>query len=138
MTEQDCKDCQVSAVTLKRVSLLGIVLFITIPSTFMTLQNNTFSTFEKILLLIFFLTGFLLAFRSCHLFFDSQLLKNLGTKKMTLTDVDQIVLRIFRKNIQGKTVEVRIKSCNKLVKGFFVLLVLHLLCYVGALVFFGF
>jgi hypothetical protein len=138
MTEQDCQNCQVAAITLKRISLLGIALFITIPSTFMTLQNNTFSTFEKGLLLTFFLTGLLLAIRTCHLFFDSQLLKNLGNKKMTLTDVDQIVLRIFRKNIQGKTVEVRIKSCNKLVKGFFVLLVMHLLCYIGVLVFFVF
>ncbi|TRX38030.1 hypothetical protein FNW52_03770 [Flavobacterium sp. ZT3R18] len=138
MSEQDCKECQVAAVALKGVSLLGVVLFITIPTTFMMLQNHTLSTFEKGFFMFFLLTGLLFGFRSWHLYFDSRLLKSLGNKKLSLSDVDQIVIRLFRKNIQGKTIQVRIKSCYKLVKGFLVLLVLHLLCYSGVIVLFLF
>jgi hypothetical protein len=134
MTEQDCKECQVAAVALRGTSLLGLLLFFTIPSAFFMLDSHSLNTFGKGLFAVFLLTGLLFGLRSLHLYFDSQLLKNLGSKKLSLSDVDQIVLRLFRKNIQGKTVEVRIKSCYKLAKGFFVLLILHLLCYCGLIV----
>jgi hypothetical protein len=135
MTEQDCKQCQVAAVALRGISILGLLLFCTIPSAFFMFDSHSLHPFEKGLFAFFLLTGLLFGLRSWHLYFDSQLLKNLGNKKLSLSDVDQIVLRLFRKNIQGKTVEVRIKSCYKLVKGFYVLLVLHLLCYIGVIVF---
>lgn len=130
MTEQDCKECKAAAVALKGISLLGFVLFITIPSIFMMYQNFTFTIVEKVLFVFFILTSLLFGLRSWHLYFDSQLLKNLGNKKLSLYDVDQIVLRLFGKNIQDKTVEIRIKSCYKLAKGFFVLLALHLVCVI--------
>jgi hypothetical protein len=134
MSEQDCKECQVAAVALKSVSILGFLLFFTIPSAFFMVQNHTLNTFEKGFFMFFLLTGLLFGLRSWHLYFDSQLLKSLGNKKLSLSDVDQIVMRLFRKNIQDKTIQVRIKSCYKLVKGFFILLVLHLLCYSGVIV----
>jgi hypothetical protein len=134
MSEQECNECQVAAVALKGVSFLGVVLFITIPTTFIMLQNHTLNTFEKGFFMFFLLTGFLFGFRSWHLYFDSLLLKNLGNKKLSLSNVDQIVMHLFRKNIQDKTIQVRIKSCYKLVKGFFALLVFHLLCYIGVIV----
>lgn len=136
MSEQDCKQCQVAAVALRGISILGLLLFCTIPSAFFMFHgNNSLHPFEKGLFAFFLLTGLLFGLRSWHLYFDSQLLKNLGNKKLSLSDVDQIVLRLFNKNIQSKTVEVRIKSCYKHVKVFFVLMVLHLLCYVGVLLF---
>ena len=138
MSEQDCKECQMTAVALKGVSLLGVLLFITIPTTFWMVQNHTLNTFEKGFFMFFLLTGLLFGFRSWHLYFDSRLLKSLADKKLSLSDVDQIVMRLFRKTIEGKTIEVRIKSCYKLIEGFFVLLVLHLLCYSGAIVLFLF
>jgi hypothetical protein len=135
MSEQDCKQCQVAAVALRGISILGLLLFCTIPSAFFMFHSHSLHPFEKGLFAFFLLTGLLFGLRSWHLYFDSQLLKNLGNKKLSLSDVDQIVLRLFNKNIQSKTVEVRIKSCYKLVKGFYVLMVLHLLCYIGVLLF---
>jgi hypothetical protein len=129
MSEQECKECQIAAIALKGVSLLGLVLFITIPTTFIMVQNHALVAFEKGVLFFFLLTGLFSGIRFWHLYFDSRLLKHLGDKKMALSDVDQIVLRLFYKSIQDKTVEDRIKSCYKLAKGFFMLLGLHLVCY---------
>jgi hypothetical protein len=131
MSEQDYKECQAAAVALKGVSILGVLLFLTIPSAFFMIQNQVLNTFEKGVFVIFLFTGLYFGFRSWHLYFDSLLLKNLGTKKLLLSDVDQIIMSLFRKNIQEKTIQVRIKSCYKLANGFFILLILHLLSYGG-------
>lgn len=131
MTEQDCKECKATAVALKGVSILGFMLFVTIPMIFIMTQNHILITLEKVIFVLCLLTGFICGIRSWHLYFDSQLLKKLGNKNLSLSDVDQIVMRLFGKNIQNKTVEVRIKSCYKLAKGFFVLLALHLVFCIG-------
>ncbi|MBC5837409.1 hypothetical protein [Flavobacterium muglaense] len=134
MSDQDCKECLVAAIVLKKVSLLGLLVFITIPTVCIMVQDHAFNTLEEVVFVVFLLTGFLFGLRSGHLNFDSRLLKSLGDRTRSLSDVDQIVMRLFRKNIQGKTIQVRITSCYKLVKGAFVLLVLHLLCYGGLVI----
>jgi len=136
MSEQECKESQIAAIALKGVSLLGVVLLITIPTTFIMVQNHGLNVVQKMIFVLCLLSGFLSGIRSWHLYFDSQLLKNIGDKKMSLSDVDQIVKPLFGKNIQGITIENRIKSCYKLVRGFYTLLCLHLFFFVVMIVFF--
>jgi hypothetical protein len=136
MTEQECKECQVAAVALKGISLLGLLVLLTVPSFLFFYNDCPSHSFKKIILVIFILTALLLAIRSWHLYFDSQLLKNLASKNLSLIDIDVIVLRLFRKTIKNKTINDRINSCYKLAKSFFVLLGLHLAGYLSMLIHF--
>jgi hypothetical protein len=138
MTEEERRECQVAAVTLQSISKLGLIVFLTIPIVFLLAQNHDLNSLENLLLLFFLFTGLLLGFRAWHIYFDSQLLKNIGTGNFELSDIDKSIYLLFRKKIQNKTLKIRIKSCYKLAKVFFLFLALHLICFLGIFIYFLF
>jgi len=136
MNELDRKECLKTSVALQKISLLGLVVFITIPSVFFLKSSCVLNIYENILLLANLISGMILAIMAWHLNFDGALLKNLGNGNFELSDVDQIVFDLFHKNIQSKTLNERIIACYKLIKGFFILLILHLIIFFGVIVFY--
>lgn len=135
MKRKERRECQITAVTLKSISKLGLIVFVTIPSMLISAQKYSLNLFESFFLIFFLITSLLLAFRAWHLYFDANLLENIGNKTFRLSDIDKSINILFHKKIQNKTLESRIKSCYKLAKSFFVFLIFHLICFLGILIY---
>jgi hypothetical protein len=127
MTEQERKNCQKASIYLKKISLLGLVILVTIPVVLRLFDANSQTTLFLEIAVVF--TGLIVLFRGSHLYFDAQLLQKLASGKMDLKAVDKLILKLFNKKIQNKTLEDRITGSHKLTRGFFVFLFIHLLCF---------
>jgi hypothetical protein len=127
MTEQERKNCEKVAVYLKRISLLGLVVFITIPVALRWFDTNSQTILFLEMAIVF--TGLIVLLRGFHLLFDAQLFQKLASGKMHLKAVDKLISKLFNKKIQNKTLEDRIKGSYKLARGFFIFLFIHLLCF---------
>lgn len=131
MTEEERRETQVAAVTLKSISKLGYATLITTPIIFMLIHNQNLNMFENVTLLLFFITVILTGLRAWHIYFDSILLKNISAEKFDLSDLDECLYSIFHKKNQNNTLEDRIKSCYNLTRNFFLFFILHLLLFFG-------
>jgi hypothetical protein len=127
MTEEERENCEKVAVYLKRISLLGLVVFITIPLFFYFLKiSDQITLVFKVSVVV---SGLFLILKSYHLYFDAQLFQKLASGSMGLKDVDELILKLFNKKIQNKDLEDRITGSYQLVRGFVVLFIIHLLCF---------
>jgi hypothetical protein len=127
MTEQERKNCEKASIYLKKISLLGLVILVTIPVVLRLFDANSQTTLFLEIAVVF--TGLIVLFRGSHLYFDAQLLQKLASGKMDLKAVDELILKLFNKKIQNKDLEDRITGSHKLTREFFVFLVIHLLCF---------
>jgi hypothetical protein len=127
MTEQERKNCEKASIYLKKISLLGLVILVTIPVVIHSFDANSQTTLFLEIAVVF--TGLIVLLRGSHLYFDAQLLQKLASGKMDLKAVDELILKLFNKKIQNKDLEDRITGSYQLARGFFVFLVIHLLCF---------
>ncbi len=130
MTEKELADCKATAVALNGISFQGLLLFITLPTVLFTEKPKLF--WEREFILVFIISGLLLAFRAWHLQFDAKLINNLANKNLEIDDIDTMVFRLFKKKVQS-TVAERIDACYKLAKGFEILMAIHLLLFFALL-----
>lgn len=133
MTEKEQSDCNSASVALKGISVLGLVIFLTIPSVLIVAKHN--SLVENIAILVFIFSGLFLGFRAWHLQFDAKLLKEVAVKNIDLNGLDSIIFNLFQKKMENKSLEERINSCYELAKGLLLLIKIHLVFYVLLMVF---
>lgn len=133
MTEKEQSDCNSMAVALKGISVLGLVIFLTIPSVLLVAKHN--SLVENSAILVFILSGLLLGFRAWHLQFDAKLLKEVAVKTIDLNSLDSVIFNLFQKKMENKSLEERINSCYKLARGFLFLFKIHLVFYLALMIY---
>ena len=133
MTEKEQSDCNSASVALKGISILGLVIFLTIPSVLIVAKYN--SLVENTAILVFIFSGLFLGFRAWHLQFDAKLLKEVAVKNIDLNGLDSVIFNLFQKKMEKKSLEERINSCYKLVKGFLFLFTIHLVLYTALMVY---
>jgi hypothetical protein len=131
MTEQELKSCKKVFVFLNGISRLGLVVFITLPLPMYLFMNQSQTTF--VFEILFVISGLLVLLRAWHLYFDAQLFKNLSIENLNLEDIDQIILKLFKKQIKNKNLEDRINACYKMVNTFFILIFVHFVFFFGIL-----
>lgn len=124
---------QSASVALKGISILGLLIFITIPSVL--ILSNQSSTYENSAILIFIFSGLFVGFRAWHLQYDAKLLKEVANEKLDLSNLDFIILKLFNKKTENKSLEERINSCYKLAQSFLLLIKIHLVFYVVLIVY---
>jgi S-adenosylmethionine:tRNA-ribosyltransferase-isomerase (queuine synthetase) len=127
MTDQERQNCEKVAVYLNRISGLGLVVFITFSLTIYSLNDTSQNT--NLFQTLFTASGFAVIWKSCHLHFDAQLFQKLASGKMNLKAIDELILKLFNKKIQNKTLEDRITGSYQLTRVFFVFLIIHLVCF---------
>lgn len=135
MTEQERNTCQIASAGLTGFSRLCLVIFITTPSVFILLQGHTFNMFTMILFVLFMLSVAFIAFRSWHIYFDAMLLRSIGQGTAGIGEIDLLLLKFFKKDLQGKPLNERIEACYRLSRGLFMGIGVHLVLYVGMLFF---
>lgn len=133
MTEKEQSECKATAVALKGISLLGLIVFITIPTVLMVSKH--YLLLENSLILLFMIYGLFIGFRAWHLQFDAKLLGEVANKNLDLNDLDSVIFKLFGKKMANKSSQERIISCQKLAKEFLLLLKIHLAFYVLLMVF---
>lgn len=133
MTEKEKSECKATAVALKGISLLGLIVFITIPTVLMASKH--YLLLENSLILSFLISGLFIGFRAWHLQFDAKLLEEVADKSLDLNDLDSVIFKLFGKKMESKSLQERMISCQKLAKGFLLLLKIHLVFYVLLMVF---
>lgn len=134
MTEKEQSDCNLASVALKGISVLGLVIFLTIPSVLLIAKYN--SLVENTAILIFIFSGLFLGFRAWHLQFDAKLLKGVAIKTIDLNGLDFVIFNLFEKKMEHKSLEGRVNSCYKLMKGFLFLFKIHLVFYLAFMIYF--
>ncbi|MNL04544.1 hypothetical protein D3C87_1251130 [compost metagenome] len=138
MTEHESKECQITSIALRSISKLGLLVFITTPTVLILIQNHALSLFEKTILSLFISLTFFISYKSWHLYFDAELLKNLATRKIETTDIDNCIYALFGKKIQNETLSARTQSCYKMTRHFFIYLILYVFIFLGIIVWFHF
>lgn len=133
MTEKEQSECKAISVALKGISVLGLVIFVTIPSVLLVAKHH--SLVENAVILVFILSGLFLGFRAWHLQFDAKLFKEMAVKNLDLNDLNLVIFKIFGKKMASKPLQERIISCQKLAKAFLLLLKIHLVFYVLLMVY---
>lgn len=135
MTEQERKTCQVASAALTGFSRMSLLIFLTTPSIFILIQERALNTLTIAVLLLFLLSVLFIAFRCWHMYFDALLLRSIGFGNAGIGEIDLLLLKVFKKDIQGKPLEERIEACYRLSRGLFVGLGIHVLLYMGMLYF---
>ncbi|MEG0850250.1 MAG: hypothetical protein RSD71_03800 [Flavobacterium sp.] len=131
MIPQEINECNIASVVLKEISMLVLLLFLTIPITFMQIQNHSLNSIENLVLILFIFTSLILGFKSWHLHFDALLLKNLAKGKFDTLDIDNAIYRVFGKKIEHKNLNDRIQACYKQISSYCICLILHTFLFVG-------
>jgi len=133
MTELERNTCQVSSAALTGFSRLCLVIFITTPSVFILLLGHRFNMFTSSVFVLFMMSVAFIAFRSWHIYFDAMLLRSLGHGTAGIGEMDLLLLKFFKKDLQNKLLNDRIEACFRLAKGLFIGIGVHVLFYIGML-----
>lgn len=136
MTEQERNTCQVASAALLGFSRLGFVVFITTPAVFILLQHKDMDVLHIIALVLFLISVGIVALKSWHIYFDALLFKTLGLGTAGIGEIDLLLLKVFKKNIQGKPVKHRIDACYALSRNLFMMVAVHLFVFVAYLILF--
>ena len=132
MTDTEKQKCNEIARKLKWTIFLGFVVtigFITI-FVFRNRLNNDSYSYEMLLWSLYMITGILCFIRLFHLTLDAYLFSQLSQEKMSLNDVNELIKKWFGKNVSNKSVDDRIKGTEKLIKGFYIVLMIHFMSFI--------
>lgn len=135
MTEQERNTCQVSSAALTGFSRMCLLIFITTPSVCILIQGCTLSVLTIVLFLLFLLSTLFIAFKSWHIYFDAVLLRSLGHGNAGIKEIDLLLLKLFKKDLDNKPLNDRIEACFRLTKGLIIGMGVHVLFYIGMLYF---
>ena len=136
MTDTEKQKCNKIAQMLKWNSFLGFIViigFITIFILRNRLLNDSYSC-EIFLWSLYIVTGLLCFIRLFHLGLDAYLFSQLSQERMSLNDVNKLVKKWFGKDVSNKSVDERIKGAEKLIKGFYIVLMLHFINFMGLII----
>ncbi|WP_299255074.1 hypothetical protein [uncultured Cytophaga sp.] len=135
MTDQERNICQVASAALLGFSRLGFVVFITTPALFILLQHKEVELFHMIAIAVFLVSVCIVALKSWHIYFDALLFKTLGLGTAGIGEIDLLLLKVFKKDIQGKPLTERIDACYALSRKLFILVGVHVLLFISILIY---
>jgi hypothetical protein len=133
MTDQERNTCQVASAALLGFSRLGFVVFITTPTVFIVLQQKPMDVLHIIVIALFLVSVCIVALKSWHIYFDALLFKTMGFGTAGTGEIDLLLLKVFKKDIQRKSLNSRIEACYTLSRKLFVFVGLHVVLFVGLL-----
>ena len=127
MTDLELQNCKSIANLLKRKSLYGLMILVTIPIFFFF-----YSHFDINLLLksIFLISGILVVLGGLHMQFDANLFNDLFTKKKTIQDVDKKIESIFKRKMNNRTIEDRVLGSKTMIKRFQIFVLFHVFIFI--------
>lgn len=127
MTDLELQNCKSIANLLKRKSLFGLMILVTIPIFFFF-----YSHFDINLLLksIFLISGILVVLGGLHMQFDANLFNDLFTKKKTIQDVDKKIESIFKRKMNNRTIEDRVLGSKTMIKRFQIFVLFHVFIFI--------
>jgi hypothetical protein len=133
MTDQERNTCQVASAALLGFSRLGFVVFITTPTVFIVLQQKPMDVLHIIAIALFLVSVGIVALKSWHIYFDALLFKTMGFGTAGIGEIDLLLLKVFKKNIQDKPLIERIDACYALSRNLFIVVGVHVVLFVGLL-----
>jgi len=108
-----------------KLIFFSVVNFLTIFLYFLLIKRGGFSILS---LIIFYLFIALLFKNGCHLLLDGYLFFKLSKGKTTLEKIDRLIKNWFKKDLDGKPLDNRIKNCIKLFNFNLMVLIAFLFC----------
>lgn len=137
MKKSEEKACIVMALILEKTSYLSGVLFITIPFLVIMYIYNSGNNALNIFIFIEVFFAMLVFLQAWHAYIDAKMFRAFVDDGIKTQDLDTYLVKIFyRKWLSGKDMQYRIDASIKLLKRFFVSLIIHMVFFVIG--FFGF
>lgn len=137
MKKSEAKSCAIMALILEKTSYLVFVLFITIPFLIIMFLRNQGNDALNIFIFLEVFFALLLILQAWHAYIDAKMFRAFIDDGITTKDLDTFLVKIFyRKWLKGKDMQYRIDASIRLLKRFFVSLIIHVVFFV--IWFFGF
>ena len=137
MKEIDKKSSLILAVILEKVSYMTGVLFITVPFLILMYLNNNWNNLLNIHIFINVFLAIVLFFQAWHLYIDAKIFRLFVENDVTTKEIDVFLVGVFfRKWLKNRTMKYRIDASIRLIKRFFITLVLHVISFVFGLFYF--
>jgi len=137
MKAKEKKSSIILAMMLEKISYMAGVLFITVPFLVLMYLNSWGNDMLNIFVFLNVFFAIVLFFQAWHLFIDAKIFKLFVEKDVTLKEIDVFLVDVFfRKGLKDRDMQYRIDASVRLIKRFFVILVIHVVSFVFGLFYF--
>lgn len=131
MKKSEEKSCLIMALILEKTSYLVSVLFITIPFLIIMYLHNDGNNALNIFIFLEVFFALLLILQAWHAYIDAKMFRAFVDDDIKTKDLDTYLVQIFyRKGLKGKDMQYRIDASIRLLKRFFVSLIIHTVFFV--------